>query len=71
MLRTMEKDIDVWTPVSQGNLTPVNDWLREKIHRHGRILKPHQLLENACGCAFDPTVNTDYLKEKFARLYHL
>ncbi len=71
MLRVMEKDVDVWTPVAQGNLTPVNDWLREKIHRHGRMLKPHQLLENACGCAFDPTVYTDYLKEKFARLYHL
>ena len=67
----MEKDIDVWTPVAQGNLTPVNDWLREKIHRHGRMLTPPQLLKNAIGSEFDPRCYVDYLKRKFTALYKL
>ena len=71
MLRTMEKDVDVWSHVEKGDLAPVTAWLREKIHRHGRMLTPAQLLENALGAPFDPTCYTDYLTEKFTKLYRL
>ena len=71
MLRAMEKDVDVWPHVEKGDLTPVTAWLREKIHRHGRMLTPAQLLENALGAPFDPSFYTDYLTKKFTELYHL
>ena len=71
MLHAMEKDVDVWSAVQSGNFAPVNEWLREKIHRHGRMLTPVQLIENACGESFDPSVYTDYLKQKFSSLYGL
>ena len=71
MLHAMEKDVDVWSAVQSGNFAPVNEWLREKIHRHGRMLTPVQLIENACGESFNPSVYTDYLKQKFSGLYGL
>ena len=71
MLRAMETEVDVWAHVEKGDLAPVTAWLREKIHRHGRMLTPAQLLENALGAPFDPTCYTDYLTEKFTKLYKL
>ena len=71
MLHAMEKDVDVWKHVADGNFAPVNDWLREKIHRHGRMLTPVQLIEHACGEGFDPSAYTNYLKQKFSALYGL
>ncbi len=71
MLAAMEGDVDVWGSVGAGDLAPVTDWLREKIHRHGRRLTPAQLVENACGGPFDPKYFVDYLKNKFSALYGL
>ncbi len=56
--------------MGRGDLTPVTAWLREKIHQYGCLLEPGQLVKNACG-DFDPTVYTDYLTEKYTRLYGL
>ena len=71
MLAAMEKDVDVWGSVGAGDLAPVTGWLREKIHRHGQLLTPARLVENACGGPFDPKVFVAYLKEKFTALYDL
>ena len=70
MLRNMEKDVDVWGSVARGDLEPVTHWLTDKIHRYGRMLDPKELVEQACG-DFDPTVYTDYLTEKYSKLYNL
>ncbi len=70
MLRNMEKEIDVWGPVAKGDLSKVTAWLREKVHRHGSYLKPAEIVKNACG-EFDPEVFTDYLTEKYSKLYDL
>lgn len=70
MLRNMEQDVDVWGSVARGDLAPVTGWLKDKVHRHGRMLDPAQLVQEACG-TFDPTVYTDYLTEKYSKLYNL
>ena len=70
MLRRMEQDIDVWGAVSKGDLSPVTGWLKEKIHRYGSLLEPGVIVQQSCG-DFDPTVYTDYLEDKFCRLYGL
>ena len=70
MLRNMEQDIDVWGSVSKGDLAPVTAWLKEKVHKYGCLLEPGDIVKQACG-EFDPTVYTDYLEDKFRRLYNL
>ena len=69
MLRRMEASFDVWGAVRSGNIAPVTAWLGERIHRHGCLLKPKQLIENACGGAFDPKYYTEYLIDKYTKLY--
>lgn len=70
MLKNMERDIDVWGPVSRGDLSGVSEWLREKVHRYGGLLEPAGVVKNACG-QFDPTVFADYLEKKYTELYDL
>ena len=70
MLRNMEKEIDVWGPVSRGDLSGVSGWLKERVHQFGGLLTPAEAVQNACG-SFDPTVYTDYLANKYSQLYGL
>ena len=71
MLQEMEKDIDVWTTVAKGDLSPVTAWLTEKVHQYGHLKKPCDLLPAAMGGPLDATVYTGYLKKKFTDLYKL
>ena len=70
MLRNMEREFDVWGPVSRGDLSQVSAWLRDKVHQYGGLLTPAEVVRNACG-DFDPTVYTDYLVDKYSKLYEL
>ena len=70
MLRNMEREFDVWGPVSRGDLSQVSAWLRDKVHQYGGLLTPAEVVRNACG-DFDPTVYTDYLADKYSKLYEL
>ena len=71
MLREMEKEVDVWTTVARGDLSPVTAWLTEKVHQYGHLKKPSDLLPTAMGGPLDATVYTGYLKKKFSDLYKL
>lgn len=71
MLHVMEQEEgDIWEKVGKGDLSQVTNWLREHIHRYARFKKPGQVFEDACG-KFDPTYFTDYLTEKYTKLYEL
>lgn len=71
MLSKMEADLgDVWQDVAEGDLSRVTNWLREHIHRHASFYKPGELFERVCG-KFDAKYYTEYLTEKYTRLYHL
>ena len=70
MLRNMEKEVDVWGGVSRGDLTDVTAWLTEHVHRYGSLLEPAEIIRKSCG-EFDPSAYTDYLTDKFSRLYGL
>ena len=71
MLRKMQEDMgDIWTDVANGDLSKVTGWLREKIHRHASFIKPAELFESVCG-QFDAKYFTDYLTEKYTKLYEL
>lgn len=71
MLKRMEQDLgDIWLDVSCGDLRRVTGWLKEHIHRHASFIKPGELFETVCG-TFDPKYYTDYLTEKYSKLYNL
>ena len=71
MLHKMQEDLgDIYADVAKGDLSKVTAWLREHIHRHASFKKPGALFEEVCG-KFDAKYFTDYLTEKFSKLYNL
>ena len=71
MLKAMEKDLgNIWEDVARGDLNKVTAWLKEHIHRHASFKKPGALFEEVCG-KFDAKYYTDYLTEKYSKLYNL
>lgn len=71
LLAVMERELDVWGYVKEGNLQPIIDWLAERIYRFGSKKDPGELIADACGEPFDPKYFTDYLTEKYTKLYNL
>ena len=69
MLARMERDVDVRGTVEKGDLAPVTEWLRQKVHRFGKLKKPREILMDAMGGPLDPAVYTGYLKKKYSELY--
>lgn len=71
MLHKMQEEIgDIWEDVAKGDLSKVTDWLRSHIHRYASFKKPGELFESVCG-KFDAKYYTDYLTEKYTKLYDL
>ena len=68
-LKKMKETVDVEKCLERGDLSPINEWNREKIWRHGVLYTPAQLLERVLDEKFDPGVFTDYLTEKYSGIY--
>jgi len=71
ILARMKRDFDVDASVVKGDFVPINSWLCEKIWHHGCMLKSSELLDDVLGESFDPAYYTDYLEEKYGKLYNL
>ena len=57
--------------IREGRFGPIREWLTEKIYRHGKMLTPAEAIRSAAGADLDPAYLTDYLTEKYTRLYNL
>ena len=57
--------------IEAGEMTVMLRWLREKIHRHGRIYPAGELCRRATGSPLDPGLYVRYLEDKFAAIYGL
>ena len=69
--RAMDRQIDIDGSLRRSDLAPVRAWLKEKIHRFGRVKPTAELLRDATGEDFNPQYYIDYLTEKFTGLYDL
>ena len=54
-----------------GQLGSLRVWLREKIHRHGRLYTPAELVQQAVGGPLDPAPMLAHLRTKYGALYAL
>lgn len=71
LLNKMKETIDVDKLMAEGDFAPVNEWLRDRIWRHGSLKKPGKLFAGAAEAEFDPQYYVDYLTEKYSALYGL
>lgn len=69
--QVLKRSVDLEACGAKGDFSPAYRWLSEKIYRHGMLYPTDQVIQMACGQAFDPVYYTDYLKDKFSRIYDL
>ena len=71
LLHKMKETVDVERCLENGDFAPINQWNREHIWKFGCLKEPGKLLTDALGEEFDPTYYTDYLEEKYSKIYNL
>ena len=67
----MEGKMPVKKYLSEGNLVPIREFLRENIHQYGGAKKTQQLLKDTTGEEFNPDYYIAYLTDKYSKLYEL
>ena len=71
ILRTMEKDFDVFAAVRAGELSKVGDWLTEHVFSIASLTTPDEWIKAITGESLNVNYYLDYLEEKFTKLYDL
>lgn len=57
--------------LEEGNLKPIQEYLKEHIHRFGQCKNTQELLQDMTGEGFNPDYYITYLTEKYTALYEL
>jgi carboxypeptidase Taq len=69
---TLRREVaDLDERVAAGDLLPLRDWLRDKVHRQGSRLTQDELIHGVTGAALSEGPLLAYLNEKFGELYGL
>ncbi|MCR4315943.1 MAG: carboxypeptidase M32 [Planctomycetes bacterium] len=53
----------------KGNFTPLREWLREKIHSHGKRYTAHELVQRVTGKPLSDKAMLSHLRETYGSLY--
>ena len=71
ILRTMQKDFDVYAAIAAGELTKLRDWLSEHVFNIASLMTPDEWIRAITGESLNPDYYLDYLEEKYTKLYEL
>jgi carboxypeptidase Taq len=72
LFRKAESDVpQLREQIEKGEFQPLLNWLRQRIHRHGRKFEPVELMEKAIGEQLEAEPFLAYLKNKFDEIYRL
>ncbi|QPC46651.1 carboxypeptidase M32 [Mangrovibacillus cuniculi] len=68
----MDKDIPEYDELLlNGDTKPIREWLTEKIHQHGKLKQPLEILKEVTGEELNAQYLVDYLKAKYKRVYQI
>ena len=62
---------DLEAQIGRGELEPLRDWLRGRVHTHGAKFEPAELIERVTGGPLDPAPLVGQLEAKYAEVYGL
>ena len=65
----MKKELDLEQLIKDNDISKVNEWLKEKIHKYGSSKTPKELLVDITGEEFNPKYYVKYLIEKYSKIY--
>jgi len=67
----LEKEMNVAEVLESDQFDKIAAWLGEKVHQHGASKTYDEILLDVTGESFNPRYYTDYLVEKYTKLYQL
>ena len=67
----MKKEMDFDGLLRKGEISKIIGWLKEKVHKYGKLKNTNEILLLATGEEFNADYYVEYLTEKFAREYGL
>ncbi|MCR1952676.1 MULTISPECIES: carboxypeptidase M32 [unclassified Clostridium] len=67
--KLLEENPNIMEEVKNGNFTEIFNWLKEKVHVHGSLYTPEELIKNITGEELNSKYFIDYLKNKYYRIY--
>ncbi len=62
---------DLEQKIENGNLMPLREWLKEKIHNVAWTEKPDEIILRVTGEALNPNYFIEYIKSKYGEIYAL
>jgi carboxypeptidase Taq len=66
-----EVNTNMEAEIKQGNFQNILNWLRENIHKFGRLFTADEIIKNACGEGLNSRIFVNYLKDKYYKLYNV
>ncbi len=57
--------------VRKGELTNIKEWLSEKVHKHGKLLEPSEIIKQVTGEDINSKYLVEYLENKYKGIYNL
>ncbi len=67
----MKEEVAVDEAIREGNLEPVNRWMKEHVWAKADRLSPQEWIKDITGREFTPVDFLDYLEEKYSKIYEL
>jgi carboxypeptidase Taq len=67
--QALEAMPDLPGQIGRGEFGDLRDWLRDQLYRHGRKLKPKELIERITGSGIEPAPYLRYLRQKVGEVY--
>ena len=71
ILRSMEKDFDVFAAVEAGELGKIGEWLTERVFSKASLMDPDEWIRAVTGESLNVDYFLDYLEDKFKKIYQL
>jgi carboxypeptidase Taq len=68
-VRAESPDLD--DQLAEGDFAPLREWLRQRLHRHGRKFLPAEMIERVTGGPLDVAPYMTYLRSKLGAVYGL
>lgn len=57
--------------ISNGNFSEIGEWLKNKVHSKGSIMKADDIIKKVCGKGLNPDDYINYLNKKYSKVYKL
>jgi carboxypeptidase Taq len=64
-----EANSNLYDDIEKGDFTNIINWLKENIHKYGRLMTADEIIKKSCGEGLNSKIYIENLKEKYFDIY--